>query len=195
LPSEVSVGRARPPDTRARILEEARAILTAHGADALSMSEVAARAAVSKALIHYHFADKRALLLDVMSEAAGRAGRRVAEAAPSGNDDALERAWKWLDHEARAGDVRVLHELSRNEDARVGEAARASVLEWEAAARGLARAVLDALGVHPRIPSGMCEQLFATYAHGVIARAGAHNGSAERAGFDTLWLALLTLAE
>ncbi len=159
------------------------------------MSEVAARAAVSKALIHYHFADKRALLLDVISEAAGRGGRRVAEAAPSGNDDALERAWKWLDHEARAGDVRVLHELSRNEDARVGEAARASVLEWDAAARGLARAVLDALGVHPRIPSGMCEQLFATYAHGVIARDGAHNGSAERAGFDTLWLALLTLAE
>ena len=59
-------GRGRPPkqqaaDTAAAILDAAEAEFAAHGFDAVTMRQVARRARVDSALLHYYFDDKRGL--------------------------------------------------------------------------------------------------------------------------------------
>jgi len=54
------------PETRAQILEAARAIFAAEGYERASLRAIARRARVDPALVHHYFADKPALFLGAM---------------------------------------------------------------------------------------------------------------------------------
>jgi TetR/AcrR family transcriptional regulator len=60
--------RAPQPDTRSRILAAAIEEFGAHGFAATSVDRVARRARVNKAMIYYHFANKRALYTAIVRE-------------------------------------------------------------------------------------------------------------------------------
>lgn len=67
--------------TRRRIIEAAREVLTEPGAGAASLEEVAKRAGVTRATVYAKFANKRELLLTVVNEGLDRANvQRVRKA-------------------------------------------------------------------------------------------------------------------
>ena len=55
--------------TRERILEAARGTLAEHGPDGFTTRRVSQRAGVSHGMVHYHFKDKRDLILAVLVQA------------------------------------------------------------------------------------------------------------------------------
>ena len=90
------MGRPRlpNPDTRKRILAAACDEFGAHGFDATTVDRIARRARVNKAMIYYHFSDKRALytciIQNVFAPITARVRAAVAEgAAPEKRLDLL----------------------------------------------------------------------------------------------------------
>jgi AcrR family transcriptional regulator len=67
---------ARGAATRARIVEAAADLIYAHGVDRTSLDDVMAASGVSKSQLYHYFADKDALVLDVIA----RQTERVLEA-------------------------------------------------------------------------------------------------------------------
>src|SRR5215212_6120554 len=102
-----------PPLAPDRILDAARRRVAECGAADLSMQDIAKAAGVSKALIHYHFRDKEALLARLVVRLGDAVIARERAAFDGATpQDALDALWRWLDRELRRGDVRVLLDLS-----------------------------------------------------------------------------------
>jgi AcrR family transcriptional regulator len=64
-----SARAAQGAATRGRILESARATLAEHGPDGFTTRRVAQRAGISHGMVHYHFKDKRDLILALLIQA------------------------------------------------------------------------------------------------------------------------------
>jgi AcrR family transcriptional regulator len=60
--------RTRSASAHRKVLDAAIALIAEHGVDSTSMDAVASRSGVSKATIYKHWADKEALLLEVLAE-------------------------------------------------------------------------------------------------------------------------------
>ncbi len=80
---------ARPRNTdlrRAQIVEAMFSVMGERGYKGASVAEVARRAGLAPGLVHYHFRDKRAVLLALIEDLGERAARRVGLglAAPPG---------------------------------------------------------------------------------------------------------------
>ena len=63
--------RTRSASAHQKVLKAAMELVAEHGVDATSMDAVAQKSGVSKATIYKHWADKDALLLEMMADAAG----------------------------------------------------------------------------------------------------------------------------
>jgi AcrR family transcriptional regulator len=86
--------KAPAPDTRTRILSAASDEFGAHGFAGTTVDRIARRARVNKAMIYYHFPNKRALytciIRDVFSPIANRVRQAMAsDAPPAGKLDQL----------------------------------------------------------------------------------------------------------
>ncbi|HUO52317.1 MAG TPA: helix-turn-helix domain-containing protein [Gemmatimonadaceae bacterium] len=188
-------GRRAGPggDAAARILDAAAGELVRAGAGELSMREVAARAGVSKGLIHYHYRDKDALL----AGAAARLGERIAARerallARATAGTVVEDLRTWIDGELAAGDWRALLSLVRWPSGAVAPAAARALAERrEEAARIVARAT-ELLRYRPRVAPEHLGALLVAAMHGM---AIAPEGPAAGSGADILILALLAMAE
>jgi AcrR family transcriptional regulator len=116
-----------------RILEAARDVLGESGADA-SIEEIAARAGVGVGTVYRHFANKDALIDELLrlSMAEGLAVARQALACPGG--DGLDRLLRGLG-ELFAGHARYAHLLlQRSTDGAASQEMRAAVEELTARA-------------------------------------------------------------
>ena len=69
--------------TRESVFHAAAALFSARGFDSVSVDDIASRAAVNKAMIYYHFADKLALYRAVVADMLAAVGERVSELAAS----------------------------------------------------------------------------------------------------------------
>ncbi|MBT9488199.1 MAG: TetR/AcrR family transcriptional regulator [Rubrivivax sp.] len=67
------------PDLRQRILDTSRALLDAEGVAALSLREVARRAGVTHQAPYHHFADREAILAELVTEGFQRLADRLAK--------------------------------------------------------------------------------------------------------------------
>jgi len=185
-----------PPLAPDRILDAARRRVAESGAAELSMQDVAKAAGVSKALIHYHFRDKEALLarLVVRLGDAVIARERAAldRAAPQ---DALDALWEWLDHELRRGDVRVLLDLSLTSLTDVREASRRVAAARRETAAGTVERVFALLALTPRVPAPMLAEAVLAFTNGLALGAPLAPQTNPRIAFDVFWLALLGMAE
>ncbi len=71
---------ADPADLRQRILDGAEALLEAEGLGALSLREVARRAGVTHQAPYHHFADREAILAELVTRGFDELARRLARA-------------------------------------------------------------------------------------------------------------------
>jgi AcrR family transcriptional regulator len=186
-------GRSRR-DAAAAIREAAVDELVRTGAPALAMHEVAARASVSKGLIHYHYRDKDALL----AAAAQRLGERIAER----EDGALSRSTaatavddlrRWIAGEREAGEWRALLSLAQWDTGKVAAAARDALAERRVKAAATTTRLFALFGVRARIAPDQIGALLAAVMSGLAIAPPDDDGGGAAA--DVLALALLGLAE
>jgi TetR/AcrR family transcriptional repressor of bet genes len=182
--------------SRDRILASAADRLAAAGAAAVSLQGVALAAGVSKGLIHYHFRDREALLVETvewLAEAVvARERRALAGVTPAGAVDAL---WRWLDAELARGELRVLVELAGAAEPSVRAAARAAAESRRRAAAQTVAALFAALALRPRVPAELMADSVVAFVDGLAVNAALDPDGNPRVAFDVFWLAMLGLAE
>ena len=121
-------------DTRASIVEAARATLLAVGSANLSTRAVAEAAEVPLSQIHYHFGSKQQLILAVLDAENRKLLDRQAAmyAGPEPLSVQWERACDYLEEDLASGYVRILQEMIAAgwSDAEVAAAVRGYIAGW-----------------------------------------------------------------
>jgi AcrR family transcriptional regulator len=187
---------APPRGPAERILEATARRVRTHGAADTSMHDVAVEAGVSKALIHYHFKTKEALLARLVAwladEIVARERAALAEAPPAA---AVDRLWAWLAAELERGDVRVLAELAGTPAPEVRRASAAAAAARRLASTATVERLFELLSLRPRVPSAMLAAVITAFVDGLAVDAAMDGSANPRVAFDVFWLALLGLAE
>jgi AcrR family transcriptional regulator len=180
---------------RARIVDAAVQSLVHDGVTNASMAVIAAAGGVSKALLHYHYADRAHLLAEVATELGRRvvARERAAIDAARGSG-AVDAHWEWLAGELHRGELRALLELSVEREAEVRVAVEAATLARSRAAAQTVAQLFDGLGLTPRMPPALLAGAVLAFIDG-LAIGPSSPARDPRASFDLFWLALLSLAE
>ena len=179
-----------------RILRGAAERLIVMGAAELSMQDVADAAGVSKALIHYHYRDKEALLEQVALWATAQVlerERAALEAATAST--AVDALWRWLDAELEGGHLRLLLELGQYHVPRVRLAVQESLRQRRDAATDTIRHLFDLLELRPRVPEELLAGVVVAFIDGLASHPRGTDASDARVTFDVFWLSLLSLAE
>ncbi|MEO7963735.1 MAG: helix-turn-helix domain-containing protein [Gemmatimonadaceae bacterium] len=186
----------RPATTRDRLLEAALECAVRDGSGALSLQTIASAAAVSKALLLYHFRDKDDVLATLVawltSRCVSREGVAMLKGTPAG---VLDTLWNWLDSELQSGELRVLIELGAERGIRSREALSASGSRRQQAAEATSARVFQLLGLTPRVPLSMLASAELAMREGLVVGAARAPERAVRAAFDVFWLAALGLAQ
>jgi AcrR family transcriptional regulator len=179
-----------------RILAAAAECVPALGAAGVSLQAVADQAGVSKALIHYHFKDRDALLarlvdwltLDMLE-------REEAALADARATTALDTLWQLLDADLRSGRLRALVELGHERGELVREAARRSRDARRQQTALSAERIFAALALRPRVPAALIADVTLAFVDGLAVDAGVTPDANHRLFFDVFWLSVLSLAE
>lgn len=187
-----------PGNAPSRIIEAAIRSIKRDGFAGASMTAIAEEAEVSKALLHYHFADRAQLLAQVIRALGARVTQRehvaLDRADPAASVDAL---WSWLSDELARGELRALLTLGLT----LG-LADASAMRHEVAAASRARRasaertvtqVFVRLGLSPRVPAALIAGACLAFIDGLVMNTDA-TGNA-RVAFDVFWLGMLSLAD
>lgn len=159
------------------------------------MAAIAGEGGVSKALLHYHYADRSRLMAEVVRQL----GRRIVTRERSAMDTArgsgaVDALWAWLDDELSRGELHALLELAMQREDEVREAANAvAALRHRAAAQTVEQLFAD-LGLTPRMPAELLGVASVAFVDG-LAVGVASPAREPRVSFDLFWLALLSLAE
>jgi AcrR family transcriptional regulator len=177
---------------RHRIIDAAIRSLVRDGSEA-SMATIAATAEVSKALLHYHYADRASLLAEVVSQLSRRivARERAAMNAASGSGT-VDALWSWLEGELARGELRTLLELGMQRELTVQTAYGEAALARCHAADQTVEQLFAGLGLVPRMPARLLGAASLAFMDGLAIGTGQRDA---RASFDVFWLALLSLAE
>ena len=179
-----------------RILRATARGLVERGAASLSMQEVADSAGVSKGLIHYHYHDKAALLVRVVTwMTEGLVSRESHALDHTEAPAAVDALWLWLDAELQRGDIRALIELAYEPAPGVREAVREAARRRRETAAGTIESLFAALSLRPRVPVPLLADVFVSFVDGLAFRATVTPDADRRVAFDVFWLALLSLAE
>ncbi|BDG01945.1 TetR/AcrR family transcriptional regulator [Anaeromyxobacter oryzae] len=91
---------ARPTNTeerRAEIVAGLRKVMARRGYEGASVAEIARAAGLAPGLVHYHFHDKREILLALLEQLVREAGERAQRALARGGKEPLERLEVYLD--------------------------------------------------------------------------------------------------
>lgn len=188
-------GAGAGPAARARILDGAARCVVERGAAEASMSAIAAAAGTSKALLHYHYADRAALLAELVTVLTARVTARERAALDgSAGSASVDALWAWLADELARGEVRVLLELGLLRDDAVRAASSSAAERRHAAATHTVEQLFGRLGLTPRLPAPLLGRASLAFVDGLAAASVAAAGD-PRVSFDVFWLALLGLAE
>lgn len=160
----------------------------------MSLQSIAAEAGVSKALVLYHYHDKAALLATAIHWLTDRVVQRERAAlATSTAGTVLEEYWRWLEEETRAGELRVLLELSQERATEAREAMAASALLRQAAAEQTVTRIFQLLNLAPRLPPAMLASCELAFREGLVTWGSQRADRNARVAFDVFWLSILSL--
>jgi AcrR family transcriptional regulator len=190
--------KSRAGDARERLLAATLRCAVRDGGGALSLQAIAREAAVSKALILYHFRDKEALLASAIRWLDSRIQSRESRAlADSSAATVLEDYWRWIDGELTAGEHRALLELSQERGEGCRQAVRESVDRRRQQAEATIERVFSLLELTPRLPAAMLATCELAFREGLVLgsspSAQSHPDRSRRVAFDVFWLSLLSL--
>ncbi len=183
--------------TRIRIIDGAARCIAERGTAEASLSAIAGASGVSKALLHYHYADRATLLAEVVTTLTERVTERervatdMDVASGSASVDAL---WAWLRDELARGEVRAILELGLLRDRAVREASTMAAARRHAAATQTVQQLFERLGLEPTLPASLLGQASLAFVDG-LAAASIGAPADPRVSFDVFWFALLGLAE
>ena len=178
---------------RARIVEAARAEISRAGWAAASSGRVAQRTGVSKALIHYHFEDKDALLCAVgeqCRQGVMRRGSLVPE--PARHTNPVDGFSDWLESELTAQDLRVALNLKMSGRTPVVRTADTVLAAVRVELERQEDLVFEVLGVVPSLSQELVVDLLMTLVEGQ-ALAPVEPPSRRRRMVEALWLGLLSV--
>jgi AcrR family transcriptional regulator len=180
---------------RMRIVAATRRNVLASGESAASSGRVARDAEVSKALVHYHFPDKRSLLMAVVAGCEQAITRRGVAAAESARGrDAFDACRKRLVEEIQARDLEILSQLARSDDWMVNEAARGGIRHFRENVAGQIEDILKGLGLIAMVHPDLIAELVATTVMGLASGSARDEDDGQYAVLDALWLSVLNLA-
>ncbi len=186
-------GNTAPPDARSRIVIAGIQCVIRDGIAESSMAAIAARADVSKALLHYHFTDRAHLLVEIVA-ALGR--RIIARERAAADDDAgapVDALWRWVSVELSRGELRALLTIGTVKAEPVAAALAEVSLARQSATRRTIDAMFTRLGLTARVPVEVIADACLVFIDGLALR-GVAPGEA-RLTFDVFWLAMLSLGE
>lgn len=183
----------RPDAARDRIRDGAARAVVQHGST-VSMADIAAECGVSKALLHYHYADRAHLLADVVARLAARLiarERAAVGAAPTGT--VLDALWRALHGELQRGELRALLELAMLREPVIRDAAARAAQARRSSAAATAATLFAQLGLTPRVPAALLADASVAFVDGLAFDAASEREP--RVSFDVYWLAMLSLGE
>lgn len=189
---------ARKPrqDASDKILRATARSIVRSGAVAVTLSEVAEEAAVSKGLIHYHFHDKETLLARLVEWITRNLLERERRAlSESITRHAVDDLWRWLEGEIERGHIRVLNELAEWRGELVKRAMRESARARRENAARTVEQLFALLGLRLRVPSALVAEVVVAFIDGLALSTVVESEANPRASFDVMWLALLSLSE
>jgi AcrR family transcriptional regulator len=190
--------RAVPPSSSepapARIVDAAIRRIVSDGVSGASMAAIAAEAGVSKALLHYHYADRARLLAEVVSAIADRViAREQGSLRGVDGRDAVNVLWHWVESELALGELHALLELASLRDPPVRAASTAAAERRRAATTRTTADLFARLGAMPRVPAALLGSASVAFVDG-LAHDRTRPPHEVRGSFDVFWLALLGLA-
>jgi AcrR family transcriptional regulator len=181
-------------DARSRSVRAGIRCVVRDGLARASMAAIAQEAEVSKALLHYHFADRAQLL----SEMVTLIGRRLI----TREQGALERdeisapvdvLWQWLEMELERGELRALIALGTLRENVVREAADEVSSARRTSAAATVEYIFARLGLTARVPATLIADASVAFVDG-LALDG-ESGRDSRVSFDVFWLGMLGLGD
>jgi AcrR family transcriptional regulator len=186
-------------NTRLRIIDAAVAVCRGAGLADLTVGAAAKAAAVSTALVHYHFDTKHALIVAVAERIADEDAAPLVQSIAAGRGlETLDAIWDVLQQQAASGAARCRMEVrlrATGEPALAAPAARYDTAVLEALGKRLPP-LLKELGVGA---AGTREEVAATVAaflDGVgIALAVGRPATDVRTAYDAFWLMLIAAGQ
>jgi AcrR family transcriptional regulator len=159
------------------------------------MASIALEAHVSKALLHYHFADRAHLL----AEMTHFLGRRLEQRermifAHANGTPAIDQLWKWLAGELDRGELRALLLLGTLHNEAVSQAVSVVSAARRDTMTNTVERLLARLYLTPRVAPALIADATMTFNEGLALRGDSRHADA-RTSFDVFWLAVLSLGE
>jgi AcrR family transcriptional regulator len=189
-----SIRAARAAATTLRLLDAVAEILRAEGPAAVSVQRVATAAGTSKGLVHYHFADKDALLVACVERLCAQLldAEEVAlrRATP---DTALNDLWASIIEPRVAGARRALLALAAGPSTATRDALAGAAVRRRAAARTTIERLSVLIGIAPGVPDTTLALTYLAFADGLALDYALHPAAQHRQAFDAFWLAVLSL--
>lgn len=189
-----SARAARGAATVAKLLEAAAAILSDEGAGGISVQRVADAAGTSKGLVHYHFADKDALLTRCAQQLTAEiVAAEAAAFASSTPASALGDLWNVLSGSTYRGRRRALLALATASTlATRAVLADAATERQHAAARTIA-GLADLLHFDIPVSRAALALAYLAVIDGLVLDGRGQMGAQQRQAYDAFWLAVLSL--
>ena len=186
-------------DKRDAIVEAAARELVSTGISSFTVARVARAAHASSALVHYHFATKRRLLVAAAERlAARRTALRLASLEGRRGLPALDALWEALIAGAARDAERAWHDLlllGRDDHDVAAVLLRERRREESVLAAGLPRLLAD-LDSRPGIRPEDLARLFVTFVDGVACSLALGADASEvRGAYDAFCLALVALGQ
>ncbi|NUO62841.1 MAG: TetR/AcrR family transcriptional regulator [Gemmatimonadaceae bacterium] len=195
-PAVAARGEPNGESAPAKILAAAARRVRDAGLVRLSMQDVATEAGVSKALIHYHFRDRDALLARLIEWLTERLLTRERAALDGCKPaEAIDAVWRWIADELALEELRVLLELLHDPSPGAASAARRAARLRHLEAEATATRLFALLDLRPRVPVELLSGVVVAVLDGLALEATLNPERESRVSFDVFWLALLSLAE
>jgi AcrR family transcriptional regulator len=183
-------------DARVRIVDAGARCIAREGVAGASMAAIALEAGVSKALLHYHYRDRAALLAEIVERVGVRViGRERAAIDRPEAVSGLDALWGWLDDELRRGELASVAALALVREGPVRDASRNIADHRRRSATRTVERMFAELELTPRLPAALMADASVVFTDGLALDVASGSARDPRVSFDIFWLGLLGLTE
>ena len=182
-------------DTRDRIIEASRDLISDHGITRTTVDRIVATAGVSKGLVSYHFGGKRGLFEALSSSLTSARVAQWTEALDQRSaQTAIDRSWRTLEQELADGTFRVWRNLQIVSPDMTEQTVKNSLTLFVDALGLATDRMLRRSGLTPAVPTAEFGALLASLIEGLgtLAMGGVEEQSLEQA-WAAGWLGVLAL--